>query len=93
MALPTGSADSARGTPSAPTCSNSQAIWLHARLGSPSTPRDRRGSPLKGHRSCLVDGAQRTLLASSLHLPPSMVPLVSDFCFLRSAQRLARLTL
>jgi hypothetical protein len=37
--------------------------------------------------------AHRALLASELHLPPSAVPLVSDFRFRRSAQRLALLTL
>ena len=34
----------------------------------------------------------RALLAWTLHLPPSAVPLVSDYRFRRSAQRLARLT-
>ena len=40
----------------------------------------------------VVDGAYRTLLAWTLHLPLSAVPLVSDVRFRRSAQRLARLT-
>jgi hypothetical protein len=43
--------------------------------------------------SCLVDRANPALLAYVLHLPPSAVPLVSDYRFRRSAQRLARLTL
>jgi hypothetical protein len=34
----------------------------------------------------------RALLAWTLHLPPSAVPLVSDYRFRWSAQRLARLT-
>ena len=48
---------------------------------------------VSARRAPRVDGAHRTLLASKLHLPPSVVPLVSDFRFRRSAQRLARLTL
>jgi hypothetical protein len=43
--------------------------------------------------SCLVDGVNPALLAYALHLPPSAVPLVSDYRFRRSAQRLGRLTL
>ena len=43
--------------------------------------------------SCLVDRANPALLAYVLHLPPSAVPLVSDYRFRRFAQRLARLTL
>jgi hypothetical protein len=38
-------------------------------------------------------GRGTTLLASELHLPPSVVSLVSDFRFRRSAQRSARVTL
>jgi hypothetical protein len=41
---------------------------------------------------CLVDERIGVLLASKLHLPPSAVPLVSDYRFRRPAQRLARLT-
>jgi hypothetical protein len=47
---------------------------------------------LVGSLSCLVDGVNRVLLAWISHLPPSAVPLVSDYRFRRSAQRLARLT-
>jgi len=42
--------------------------------------------------SCLVDGLYWALLAWMMHLPPSAVPLVSDYRFRRSAQRLAQLT-
>ena len=47
---------------------------------------------LGGSAVLLVDGVYWALLASMLHLPPSAVPLVSDYRFCRSAQRLARLT-
>jgi hypothetical protein len=36
---------------------------------------------LAASAGCLVDGARRILPASSSHLPPSAVPLVSDFRF------------
>jgi hypothetical protein len=51
-----------------------------------------RSVVLVGSLSCLVDGVYWVLLALTFHLPPSAVPLVSDYRFRSSAQRLARLT-
>ena len=54
--------------------------------------RDDTRSPMRG--AVLPGGrVQRgVLLASTLHLPPSAVPFVSDVRFRRSPQRLVRLT-
>ena len=79
--------------PGGPRCGNRLTGNRRAPTGWRPCSRQRRSRWSRvGSLSCLVDGVHRALLAWTLHLPPSAVPLVSDVRFRRSVQRLARLT-